>query len=216
MSLTTLTDILGTLIYISLAGVAIWGAYCVIVTWRRAARVRFRSEQEQDEFLDEIEQPLLAGDFEKVAELCENDVRALPQLILLAVENRELGFAKVRGMMIERFQRDVLSDLEFRLSWVNSVIKAAPMLGLFGTVTGMMGAFDQLANPADGASSVDPGAMAGNISVALITTACGLAIAIPLIIACTNINVRIRKMEDLMASGTARFLELYRQVVTKK
>lgn len=214
--LSTLTGILGIIIYASLALVALWGAYCCIVVWRRAAQVRFRTEEEQDEFLDELEQPLLAKDFEKVAEGCDNDVRALPQLILMAVENRELGFAKVRGMLIERFQRDVLSDLEYRLSWVNTVIKAAPMLGLFGTVTGMMGAFDQLANPSGGATSVDPSAMAGNISMALITTALGLAIAVPLIIAVTQINVRIRKMEDLMASGMARFLEYFRDVVTRK
>lgn len=214
MSLSTLTNILGIIIYIGLALVAVWGAYCVIVVWRRAAQVRFRSEEEQDEFLDELEEPLLAKDFEKVAEQCDNDVRALPQLILLATENREAGFAKVRGMLIERFQRDVLSDLEYRLSWVNTVIKAAPMLGLFGTVTGMMGAFDQLADP--GSGGVDPAAMAGNISMALITTACGLAIAVPLIIACTQVNLRIRQMEDLMASGMARFLEYFRVVAPKK
>ena len=216
MDISTLTTILSYLVYLALAVVAIWGAYCVTVVWRRTATVRFRTEAQQDAFLDEIEEPLLAGEFDKVAEMCENDVRALPQLILLAVRNRESGFAKVRGMMVERFQRDVLSDLEFRLSWVSSIIKSAPMIGLSGTVVGMMAAFDKLADPATGSTGVDPGAMAGTISFALITTAEGLAIAIPLIILATNINIRIRKMEDLMASGTARFLELYRQVVTKK
>ena len=45
---------------------------------------------------------------------------------------------------MDRFQRDVMSDLEYRLSWVSTVIKSAPMIGLFGTVFGMMGAFKTL------------------------------------------------------------------------
>ena len=214
MDISILTDILSYLVYLALALAAVWGAYCVIVVWRRTARVRFRTEADQDAFLDEIEEPLLAGEFDKITEMCEDDVRALPQLVTLAVQNRESGFAKVRGMMVERFQRDVLSDLEFRLSWVGSIIKSAPMIGLSGTVVGMMKAFDQLSKP--GAGGVDPTAMASTISFSLITTAEGLAIAIPLIILTTNINIRIRRMEDLMASGTARFLEIYRQAVGKK
>lgn len=213
MNLAVITTILSYLIYIALALIALWGAYCVIMVWRRVALTRFRSEAQQDAFLDEIEGPLNSGDFDKVVEICEDDARAMPQLVILAVENRTKGFAKVRGLLVERFQRDVLSDLEFRLSWVNTVIKSAPMVGLFGTVAGMMGAFDQLANPAAGGP--DPSAMASNISLALVTTACGLAIAIPLVLCVASINVRIRKMEDLIASGTARFLEMFRDVINK-
>src|SRR5690606_38557547 len=102
--------------------------------------------------------------------------------------------------------RDVLEDLETRLSWVNTVIKSAPMLGLFGTVLGMMGAFGKLAT----ATNVEPTDLASDINTALITTAVGLAIAIPLILSVTMINVRIRKLEDLTAEGLTRFLEAFR------
>ena len=58
---------------------------------------------------------------------------------------------------------------------------------------GMMGAFAKLATM-DG---VEASVLAQDIQFALITTACGLAIAIPLVLCVASINVRIRKMEDL-------------------
>jgi biopolymer transport protein ExbB/TolQ len=80
------------------------------------------------------------------------------------------------------------------------------MLGLLGTVIGMMGAFATLAT----AETVDATQLADDINVALRTTAAGLAIAIPLVIAMAAVNVRIRKMEDLVAAGLTRFLDSYR------
>jgi len=97
------------------------------------------------------------------------------------------------------------------LSWVYTVIKSAPMLGLFGTVLGMMGAFSKLASR----ENVDPTMLADDISLALITTALGLAIAIPLVLATASINVRIRKLEDLVGSGLTRFLESFKTALRK-
>lgn len=186
--------------YLALGAVALWGLYCIAVIWTRVGNKRFKNEAAQDDFLDELEPTLLAGDFEGAAELCEGDSRAIPQMVELAIANRDLGYGRVRQVVLDRFQRDVLSDLEYRLSWVSTVIKSAPMIGLFGTVFGMMGAFRTLAT----ADSVEPSALAGDIQVALITTASGLAIAIPLMILVANINIKIAKMEDLVGTGLTR------------
>ncbi|MEM9283674.1 MAG: MotA/TolQ/ExbB proton channel family protein [Verrucomicrobiota bacterium] len=78
---------------------------------------------------------------------------------------------------------DAIADFSIRensryMSWIGyfSVIaQAAPMIGLFGTVAGMILAFDTMG--LSGGS--DPGALAGNISLALMTTAGGLVVAIP-------------------------------------
>ncbi len=213
----TVNTIVVTVIYVALGLIAVWGAFCVILIWRRVAQVRFRNEEEQAEFLDELDGKLAAGDFDSAAVLCDEDDRAMPQLAQLALSNRRLGYAKTRSLVADRFQRDVLSDLEYRLSWVYAVIKSAPMVGLLGTVIGMMGAFAQLAAPkaeAAGAAveveKTDATSLAGNISLALITTASGLAIAIPLVLATASINVRIRKMEDLVGAGLTRFFETFR------
>jgi biopolymer transport protein ExbB len=209
MDPNVITYWVGNFIYIALAAIAVWGAFCVIVVWRRVAQTRFKSEDEQLDFLESLEQPLLSGDFDSAEELCEGDGRAMPQLVHLAITNRQIGYAKVRALVTERFQRDVLSDLEYRLSWVYTVIKTAPMVGLLGTVIGMMGAFSQLATQDD----VDPTELAKNIMLALITTACGLSIAIPLVLSTASINVRMRKMEDLIGGGLVRFLEVFKHAL---
>jgi biopolymer transport protein ExbB/TolQ len=179
------------------------------MAWRRVGRVRFRSEREQEAFLARLEELVAEGNWEQIQADCEDDPRALPQLVLLGLNNRHLGYSRVRALLVDRFQRDVLADLEYRLSWVATVIKAAPMLGLFGTVLGMMGAFSKLAVQ----RNVEPNLLANDISLALITTAIGLAIAIPLVLATASINVRIRKLEDLVSFGLNRFLEMLRHPV---
>ncbi len=206
-----LTDVAAIIIYVVLGLIALWGAFCTIMVWRRVAEKRFASEDLQSEFLDEVEEALAKGDFDDAGECCQDDPRAVPQLALLAITNRKVGYAKVRQLMLDRFQSDVLSDLEYRLSWIYTVIKTAPMAGLLGTVVGMMGAFGKLKTEA----KVMPDQLAGDIMVALITTACGLAIAIPLVLCTASINVRIRKMEALVSLGVTRFLECFRAALGK-
>jgi biopolymer transport protein ExbB/TolQ len=209
MDLGILTNIVAQLAYIALASLALWGAFCIIMIMTRVGQKRFKNEASQTEFLDAIDASLSKGRFDEATEICDGDPRAMCQLTWVAITNRKLGFDKVKLMVIDRFQRDILADLEHRLTWVNTVIKSAPMVGLFGTVIGMMGAFDKLAS----AENVKPDQLASDISVALVTTASGLAIAIPLVLCVTMINVRIRKMEDLVSAGLTRFLDSFRTVL---
>jgi biopolymer transport protein ExbB/TolQ len=206
-----ITLVIGQGIYAAQAVVALLGAFYVVVIWRRLGQSRFRNEEAQTEFMAQIQQSVAAGDFASAIELCEGDRRVLPQLIQLALDNRSLGYAKVRHLVSDRFQRDVLSDIDYRLSWVTTVIKAAPMLGLFGTVGGMMGAFENLAS----GDKIDPASLASNISLALITTVIGLAIAIPLMLIVNAINVRIRKLEDLAGLGLNQFYEVFKPALEK-
>ncbi len=199
-------NMIGDSTYGALAIVALWGLYCIVIVWTRVSQKRFKNEDTQDAFMDDVEQMLVAGDFDGVTEYCDGDTRAIPQMVAMAVKNRGEGFKRAKQIMLDRFQRDVMSDLEYRLAWVSTAIKTAPMIGLFGTVFGMMGAFKTLASSA----SVEPSALAGDIQVALITTACGLAIAIPLMILTANINIKIAKMEDLVGSGLTRFFEAFK------
>jgi biopolymer transport protein ExbB/TolQ len=195
-------DLVGNSIYGILGLLSLWGLYLVVMTWRRVGAKRFRNEEKLNKFLAAVEEPLLEKDFEGVAEICDRDKRAMAQLVYMAVLNRALGYIQVRQLLADRFRRDILADLENRCSLINTVVKSAPMVGLFGTVIGMMGAFGKLAT----ADQVDPAILAGNIMVALITTASGLAIAIPLTIMLAFINIRIRKMEDMVGAGLTRFL----------
>lgn len=201
-------DVINNAVYGIQALVALWGAYCVVVVFLRVGQKRFKSEQQQDEFLDELEELLQKGEFDEAQELCSDDQRALCQLSELAITNRHLGLGKIRQLLLDRFQRDVLSDLEHRISWINTVVKTEPMLGLLGTVMGMVQAFGKLG----GNETVNAQDLANDISFALYTTAIGLTVAIPLIVCMSSINVQIRKMEDLVGAGLTRFFEIFKNV----
>ena len=206
-----ITWFVAVVIYLVLALIALWGAFCVVLVWMRVAEKRFRNEQAQEEFLRQLEKPLLQGDFESVGKMLEGDSRAVAQLAYVAVHHRSIGYAKVRQLVLDRFQRDILSDLDQRITWINTVIKSAPMVGLLGTVIGMMGAFGKLAvgnNP-------NANDLAADISIALITTASGLAIAIPLVLCTASINIRIRRLEDLVAAGMSHFFDGFRIALSK-
>ena len=204
--------ILGYIIYVCLFLIALWGAFCVVMVWARVKQKRFDNEETQNLFMEAIEEPLSQGNYDVAVEICEDDRRALCQLSQIAIDNRKLGYAKVKQLVADRFQRDVLADLENRLSWVYTVIKAAPMVGLLGTVMGMMAAFQKLAVPG---KAPDPAELALDIQFALITTACSLAIAIPLVMATAFINIQIEKMKDLVSYGLNQFLEIFREALIR-
>jgi biopolymer transport protein ExbB len=206
-SLRMVYDVIGNSSYGVLAALALFGLYEIIIIWTRVQSKRFKTELQQDEFMDQLDPLLRVGEFDSAAEFCEGDKRIVPQLVILACEHRELGYKKLRPFLLERFRRDFMTDLEYRLSWVATVVKSAPMVGLFGTVFGMMGVFRTLAT----AESVQPSQLAGDINVALITTALGLTIAIPLIILVAAVNIRIAKMEDLVGAGLNRMFEALKQ-----
>jgi biopolymer transport protein ExbB/TolQ len=104
----------------------------------------------------------------------------------------------------EVVQRDVMGDLEYRANWVATVIKSGPLLGLFGTVLGMMAAFGRIGTGA----KVEPREIAAEISIALICTAMGLATAIPFNFMLSSLNSRIRSFQDALGAGLVRVLEL--------
>ena len=201
--ISSMTNTVGNITYLLLAAVALWGAYCVIIVWRRIGQLNFKLESQQYDFLAAMHQCHLKGDIDTIKTECSDDKRAVPQLMLIALKNMSLPAAKLRDLLIERFQRDVLVEIDYRNNWINTVIKAAPMLGLFGTVLGMMGAFSKL-----GAQTrVEPTMLASDIMLALITTAIGLTIAVPLIFATASLSIRTARLEDFVSSAILNIVD---------
>lgn len=208
MDISPILEYAGTGIYIALALLAVYGVFCVILLVRRIAQKRFASQSAADRFLEDVRESLLKQDFAAVQELCDSPPfwsKAVPQLILVALANRERGTKKLRQLLAEKFERDVLADLEYRTSWINTIVKSAPMLGLLGTVIGMIAAFGKIA--AAQQTGTDPSALANDISFALFTTAAGLTIAIPLVMAGAMIHVRIGRLQDSVQQHLGEFLD---------
>jgi biopolymer transport protein ExbB/TolQ len=179
-------------VYGVLGLLAIGGAYCAVLAWRRLASARFRSDQQQADFMNELQSRIAAGDMNSAKELCAEDRRVTPQLAAIALAETKTDPAKLRMKLVQQFDRAVLGELDYRLSWVGTVVKAAPMVGLLGTVMGMMGAFTQLA----AGGQPETAQMAEDIGFALVTTASGLGIAIPLVLCTAAIQARLRKLEE--------------------
>ena len=91
-----------------------------------------------------------------------------------ATDPESLGRSKVEDSIADFAMREHTRFMAW-IGYFSVIAQAAPMLGLFGTVAGMILAFDTMG--ISGGS--DPGALAGNISLALMTTAGGLVVAIP-------------------------------------
>ncbi len=85
---------------------------------------------------------------------------------------------------------DRFAKLERGLSGLDMIAQIAPLLGLFGTVLGMIDAFRALQNAG---TSVDPSLLAGGIWVALLTTAAGLAVAMPTSLILNWFEARMRR-----------------------
>jgi biopolymer transport protein ExbB/TolQ len=204
-----LLDFINNSIYGGLAIVAIMGVFMVILIVRRVAQKRFSSNAQAREFMDQVGGALDRRDFEAVKAICDTPAywsKATPQLIQLAIENRGLTTPKLRRLVGERFERDVLADIEYRTSWISTVVKTAPMLGLLGTVMGMIAAFGKIAAMQQ-TGKTDPSVLAQDISFALFTTAIGLFIAIPLVLAGNMLQIRIGKLQDGVQEQLGEFLD---------
>lgn len=180
-----------------------WGLYHLVLGFRRIKQLSFKTHDDQAELMDELLPLIDAGQYDAVEELCAEDSRALPQLAYMAVANRELDESKLRQLVAEVVQRDIISDLEYRSRWIATVIKSGPLLGLFGTVLGMMAAFGRIGTGA----KIQPSEIAGEISIALICTAMGLITAIPFNFMMASLNNRIRKFQDALGAGLVRILD---------
>lgn len=117
------------------------------------------------------------GDREQVLEQLEGSRNPVAQLVVLAIRGRnsELAEEQVREEVL-RFGSDMLFQLRRGLRPLEVIGSLAPLLGLLGTVLGMIKAFQQLEAAGN---QVNPAILSGGIWEALLTTAVGLCVAIP-------------------------------------
>lgn len=207
MNISAIAGIIDKACYALLALNFLWGLYCCITAYRRLSQLAFRNREENNQFVDDLVALLRARQYDQAAELCDGDVRALPQLAHLAITNRDLGYDAMRQIVSESLTQDVITDFDYRTGWIAVTIKSGPLLGLFGTVMGMMAAFSTIGSGV----KVEPHHIARDISIALICTALGLLTAIPFNFLLASINNRLRKLLENTSAGMTRVLALLKQ-----
>ncbi len=122
-----------------------------------------------EDFSGQIHELLQAGDREQAADLCRT-AGAPGEVILTAMEEERFGSRE--EVVCAAAKRKAL-ELRQYLEYLSVIVTMAPLLGLLGTVTGMIQSFSVL-NVADG----EPFAITGGVGEALIATATGLLVAI--------------------------------------
>jgi biopolymer transport protein ExbB len=207
VSANDLAQRLGDACYVFLALNFLWGLYCVMLAWMRVRKLSFRSHKDQDEYMRTVMAQLRAGQYQEAEDESAKDPKALPQLVNVAISNRDIGYDPMRQVVSEVLQRDILGDLDRITGWVATVIKSGPLLGLFGTVLGMMAAFGRIGT----GDKVKTSQIADEISIALICTAMGLATAIPFNYLLNNLNSRIGKLRDSLTAGLVRVLDHFKK-----
>ena len=97
------------------------------------------------------------------------------------------------------------TELWQRISYLNNIGSLAPLLGLLGTVWGMIGAFGTIAMADSQARSI---AMATNVSKAMITTLAGLLLAIPALFVYYYLRGRVIRVISEVEAQATEFIEL--------
>lgn len=156
--------------------------------------------------LAEVDELARAGDID-AAIAAAGSKRGPASAILMAglrrIKGREVGEGEIE-QAVSTVGTIELGFLERGLVVLATIANVAPLMGFLGTVAGMILAFASI----EAAGSVDPALVAGGIKVALLTTASGLAIAIPVNIGYNFFVTRIDKLIVDMEQGTQAILNV--------
>ena len=146
-------------------------------------------------FMKELRTTLVTGDVPKAIAVCDRQPGPVASIVKAGLIRAGRSREEIE-LALQDASAHELAVLERGLPVLATVAMIAPLLGFLGTVTGMINSFDALAS----VGLNNPAAVARGISEALITTAAGLIIAIPVQMAynyfVTHVNHIVRNMES--------------------
>lgn len=168
--------------------------------------ILLRASREHDELAEEINAAIQKQNYERSLELAEKARGISARILTDVLQQIKRGRAIVEDVVSESFLREAGSLEKFN-TLIPAAAAAAPLLGLLGTVTGMIATFDIITESGTG----DPAVLSGGISEALVTTMMGLIVAIPALLSGNLLNARaavIRgRMETLVLQASNAFGE---------
>ena len=166
----------------------------VIFTIRESAN---RDRDSVEKLLERVE----AGDFEGAINIGKKSKDFLARILVYSLTHRDTSmanaFARASNQEMQRYNQGMPT--------LDTIVTAAPYVGLLGTVTGMMATFAALGEGGD--IGANAGAITGGVGEALIATACGLAIAIVGLFPFNYMNAKIAQAKHDI-SDASNALEL--------
>ncbi len=138
------------------------------------------------EIVDEIQSLFEEGQFQEAMELCENEPSFFTRVCRAGIAKIGQPFEVIQTALQDMGNEESIR-LNQKIGWISVLAAVSPMLGLFGTVQGMIASFHIIANTAN----PTPAQLASGIYVALLTTFEGLMVAIPATAAFAYIRNRL-------------------------
>ena len=142
------------------------------------------------DLIDEVEALFEAGDFQEAIELCEAEPNFFTNVVAAGLPKLNASFQAMEKALEEMTEEEALK-LHTKVGWLSFIAAVSPMLGLLGTVWGMITAFKVIAATK---GQADPSQLSTGISGALVTTMFGLIVAIPVTFAFTVFRNKLVKM----------------------
>jgi biopolymer transport protein ExbB len=156
--------------------------------------------------ITEVEEAALSGDIDGAITIAHNTAGPASAILLAGlrrIKNKRLGAGELEAAVATTGMIE-LGFLERGLVILATIANVAPLMGFLGTVAGMILAFGAI----EAAGDVDPTLVAGGIKVALLTTAAGLVVAVPVNIAYNVFVTRIDKLIIDMEQGAQKIFNL--------
>ena len=127
----------------------------------------------KEDFAKDVAATIISDGLDTAKAKCEGAIGPVANLCYNALERAHLG-EEAAEKSLEQSGAIEMASLEKNMTWISLCIATAPMLGFLGTVWGMIQAFNDIKM----ANDISPAVVAGGISVALLTTAFGLVVAV--------------------------------------
>ena len=153
--------------------------------------IRLRQEQiDTKSFMEQISKSLKRNKVMEALDLCDRTGGPIAAILKAGVLKHDRTRAEIRESIEDASVHEV-PRLERNLPVLATVAHIAPLLGLLGTVTGLLQAFQVIESKATALNPVNPGDLAGGIWEALLTTVFGLCVAIPTYVAYNYLVSRV-------------------------
>ncbi len=174
----------------------------VAVMLERGLSIREAAVDTQ-KLLENLRQLLNERRFQEALQECEKHPGPVAAIMANGIRNQHLDFPDIERAMEELALRET-PLLHQRLGVLDTIITMAPLMGLLGTITGMIRAFNVVAGDSSGA----PTAITGGVAEALIATAAGLTIAIVTLPVYNYLTERVREIIAEMEVRATQILNI--------
>jgi biopolymer transport protein ExbB len=163
-----------------------------------------RKQMKSEPFMDKLRALVAAGDWEGCEALCRSwKNKWIPEILLTALAFRDQSRQDMENALQEAILGKIPAIERF-VSTLGMLAAIAPLLGLLGTVTGMINTFHVITYYGAG----DPKMMSGGISEALVTTMLGLTVAIPIMLLHTLLSRRVETQIGQMEEKAVAFVNM--------